>query len=156
MRQSVKRAAVIGTALAVMTGGGVAYAAWVASGTGTATAKATTAQQLTTEVATASADLYPGATGDLRLTISNPNGYPVRVTRVAPNGDVTGSGGTGVCAVPDVTFTEQTGLTLDVPATGSASFTLADSVQMGNNSDDGCQGATFTVPVSMSGASNAS
>jgi hypothetical protein len=165
MRKSVKRAAIVGAAVIVMTGTGIAYAAWTASGSGSGYAKATTAQALTTVDATADtvAQLYPGASGDVHVTIHNPNPYPVTVTSIGKvsNGTITASGGTGTCTTTGVSFDGATGLSILVPAKsngvdGSASYTLVGKAHMDNSSDDGCQGAVFTIPVSLSGASSAS
>ena len=136
---------------------GLVYAAWTTNGTGSGYAKAQTAQALTTVdvSATTAATLYPGATGDVNVRIANPNPYPVRVTSVTGNGAVTASGGSGTCTTTGVTYTDQTGLTIDVPATGATTSTLTGAAQMSNASDNGCQGATFTIPVSLTGASNA-
>lgn len=136
---------------------GVAYAAWTAGGSGSGYAKATTAQALgTIDVsATTSATLYPGATGDLKLEIDNPNPYPVRITSVSGAGTITSDKGAACDASTGVSFADQSGLTLDVPGSSSATFTLSGSVSMSNASDNSCQGAVFTVPVSLSGASNA-
>jgi len=133
---------------------GIAFAAWTATGTGSGYAKATTAQALTTVdvSATTAATLYPGATGDVELEISNPNDYPVRVTSVTGNGAITASD--AGCNAASVTFTDQGSLTLDVPATGSAAFTLNGAVSMSGAANDSCQGAVFTIPVSLSGQSN--
>lgn len=160
MRKPVRHAVVVGTSLALLTGAGVAYAAWTASGSGEVTAKAATAQVLSTVDVSAStgADLFPGATGDATIRIKNPNGYPIRVTTVTATGPVTAKPGSGIgtCAVTGVTFTNQTGRTLDVAANSEATFTFAGAVQMGNESENGCQGATFLIPVSLTGASSAS
>ena len=133
---------------------GIAFAAWTATGTGSGYAKATTAQALTTVdvSATTAATLYPGATGDVELEISNPNDYPVRVTSVTGNGAITASD--AGCNAASVTFTDQGSLTLDVSATGSAAFTLNGAVSMSGAANDSCQGAVFTIPVSLSGQSN--
>ena len=127
---------------------GLVYAAWISSGTGSGYTKATTAQALTTVNVSASttATLYPGATGDVLISINNPNPYPVRVTSVTGNGTITASGGTGTCTTTGVTFTNQTGLTIDVAGGAATTSTLTGSAHMTNASDDGCQGATFTVP----------
>jgi hypothetical protein len=134
---------------------GIAFAAWTATGTGSGYAKATTAQPLTTVDVSAStaATLYPGATGDVQLEISNPNPYIVRVTDVTGNGAITASA--GGCNATSVTFTDQTGMSpgLQVAAGGSATFTLTGAVQMDGTANDACQGATFTIPVSLSGTS---
>ena len=155
-----------GTALAVIAGASLVFAAWTSSGTGQGYAKAGSAQALSTMDATAStsATLYPGSTGDVRIKISNPNSYPVRVTSVSLNGtnaDITADAGHSGCTTTGVSFTNQTGLTIDVPAksggvNGVAEATLSGAASMSNASLDACQGATFTIPVSISGASNAS
>ncbi|GAA4597053.1 hypothetical protein BJY16_002230 [Actinoplanes octamycinicus] len=154
MRKSVKTAVVAGTAVAVTAVAGAAYAAWVASGTGTAAAKATTAQALTTENVTVVGDLYPGADGDATLTIHNPNNYPVKVTTVTGTGiTVTTTGGS--CAPANVSFANQAGLQLNVPKGESKTFTLSKVVHMVADAEDGCQGATFTVAVTLAGVSAA-
>ena len=149
------------TAGVVLTGAmlvsSIAYAAWTATGAGSGSAKASTAQVLTTvdESATTLATLYPGATGNVKLHITNPNPYPVRVTSVTGSGAID-SDTTAACdASTGVSFTNQTGLTLDVPASSDATFTLANAVAMVNASHNDCQGAVFTIPVTLTGASNA-
>jgi hypothetical protein len=67
------------------------------------------------------------------------------------------TGALGACADgrdAALTFTDQSGLALDVAAHASGTFDV-DGVHMGAASADGCQGATFTIPVSLTGASNA-
>ncbi len=54
-----------------------------------------------------------------------------------------------------VTFTNQTGLSLIVPANSlGTQFTLNGAAAMSNASDNACQGAVFTIPVTLSGASS--
>lgn len=142
--------------LGVLAVGSIAYAAWTASGTGSGYAKATTAQALTTVDVSASttAQLYPGGTGDVTLRIDNPNPYPVRVTSVSGTGAITSDKGAACDASTGVTFADQTGQSLDVPAGSAVTFTLSGAVTMSNASDNSCQGAIFTIPVALSGASS--
>lgn len=152
-------------AIAAATAASLVYAAWTSNGTGSGYAKAGTAQALTTVDASASttATLYPGATGDVVLTVSNPNSYPVRVTSVSlrgTNGDITADSGHSGCTTTGVSFVNQSGLSIDVPAksgstNGTATATLTGAATMSNASLDACQGAVFTIPVSLSGQSNA-
>lgn len=129
-----------------------AFAAWTVGGGGTGTATATTAGNLTTSVATTTAALYPGITGsNLYLTVNNPNPFPVTVTSVNANGAATADAGHPTCVTTGVTFTT-TAVSQVIPASGSSSFTVA-GVAMSNASDNGCQGATFTVPVTFTAAS---
>jgi hypothetical protein len=156
-RKIVKRLTVGSVLIGAMLATSVAFAAWTTTGAGNGYAKAGTAQALATVDASAStsATLYPGATGNVKITINNPNSYPVRVTAVSGNGAITSDKGAACDAATGVTYANQTGLALDVPAAGSQTFNLAGSVSMSNVSDNSCQGAVFTIPVSLSGASNA-
>jgi hypothetical protein len=135
----------------------VAYAAWTASGGGQGYAKAGTAVVLTTTdvSATTTATLFPSGTGSVLLRINNPNPYPVTVASVTGSGTITSDKG-ALCAgaTTGVSFINQTGLTLLVPASGNATFTLAGAVAMSNASDNSCQGGIFTIPVTLSGASS--
>jgi hypothetical protein len=135
---------------------GVAFAAWNAKGTGNGYAKATTAHDLTTLAATTSAQLFPGATGDLFLTVKNDNPYPVRVTDVEGDGAITSDKGPACDASTGVSFADRHLQSLDIPANGSATFQLTGAVSMSNASDNSCQGATFTIPTRLTGGSAAS
>jgi hypothetical protein len=160
-----KRATAAVVTVAVVIGVGLAYASWLASGTGSGYAKAGSAQALSTVdvSASTSATLYPGVSGDVLLKISNPNPYPIRVTGVSLNGtnaSIVADGSHSGCTTTGVSFTDQTGLTIDVPARsggtdGTVQTTLSGVAAMSNASLDACQGATFAIPVSLSGASNA-
>jgi hypothetical protein len=136
---------------------GLVYAAWTTSGSGSGYAKAGSAQALTTVDVSAStaATLYPGANGDVLIKINNPNPYPVRITDVTGNGAVTADSGHATCVTTGVTFTDQHTQTIDIPVSSQTQATLTGAAHMSNASDNGCQGATFTIPVSLSGTSNA-
>jgi hypothetical protein len=158
LRKRITRASVL-TGVLLMAG--VAFAAWTASGTGTGYAKAVTAQALSTLDVSAqtSADLYPGGDGDVKLKISNPNAYPIEITDVSGEGAITTASDDAACdASTGVSFEDQSysnGSGLDVPANGSATFTLSDAVSMSNASANACQGEVFEIPVSLSGQSDA-
>jgi hypothetical protein len=149
---------VVSMTLIVMVAVGFVYAAWTTSGSGSGYAKAGTSQALTTVdvSATTSASLYPGQSGNVTLKINNPNGYNVRVTAVALNGqqtDITADAGHSGCTTTGVTFSNQSSLSLDVNAGSQAEFTLNGAASMSNASLNACQGATFTIPVTLTGAS---
>lgn len=149
----------VGSAIVVgAMGAGIAFAAWTTDGTGSGFAEATSAAALTTDSATTSAQLFPTGSGDLEITVNNPNGYDVEVTEVN-NDDAIGaaiSSGDAVCdASHGVTFDDTAGLSEIVPAGGSLTFTIAGAVHMSNASVDACQGEIFTIPVDIVGASYA-
>ena len=145
-----------GVTLVVLAAVGLAYAAWTSSGSGSGYAKAGTAQQLTTVDVSASttATLYPGSNGNVLIKVSNPNPYPVRVTSVTGNGAITADASHPGCVTTGVTFTNQTGQSIDIAANSDNQTTLTNAASMSNASDNGCQGAVFTIPVSLSGNSN--
>lgn len=143
--------------------GGTAYAYWSASGTGSSTATAGTATAISASPATVASGLYPGATGVAGLmTVSNPNPFPVKVSAATP-GTITADSAhvsagcitTGV-TTPSVTTT----LPLTVPAATTTNgvvtngtANIAFTVGMDNTSSSPCQGATFTIPFSVTAAS---
>jgi hypothetical protein len=142
--------------LIVMSAVGFVYAAWTTNGSGSGYAKAGTSQALTTVDVSAStgATLYPGVSGDVKIQISNPNTYAVRVTAVSGNGTITADAGHSGCTTTGVTFTNQSSLTIDIAASSSTTTTLTGAASMSNASLNACQGATFTIPVTLTGTSN--
>src|SRR5688500_4902218 len=79
---------------------GVAFASWVATGSGRGSAKAATAtvSAVTTDPSGAVADLYPGFTGgDLYFKITNPNPYAVSFNKFTL-GAITMEDATGPCS----------------------------------------------------------
>lgn len=142
--------------LIVMVAVGFVYAAWTTNGSGSGYAKAGTSQALTTVdvSATTPATLYPGQNGDVKLQIHNPNPYNVRVTAVSGNGTITPDAGHSGCTTTGVTFTNQSGLTIDITANSDTTTTLTGAASMSNASLNACQGAVFTIPVTLTGTSN--
>lgn len=144
----------------VMVSSGVAAAYWSAGGSGSGSVTAGTAAPLTTVTATASTTslLYPGGpAADLSLTVRNANPYAVSITGLSANGAVTAAGGIGTCVTTGVSLTTPTaGLPFTVPARaagtdGSITVSMTAAAQMTSASENGCQGATFTVPVTLIG-----
>lgn len=140
------------TAVAATGVAGTAYALWTAGGSGSITAAAATSQDLRAAPATVpGGSLYPGATADATVTVTNPNPYAVTVTSIT-GGPVTSDKGAACDAATGVAFAPQTG-SFTVPAGSSKTFTLPGALSMSNASDTSCQGAVFTVPVSLVGQS---
>jgi hypothetical protein len=138
---------------------GVAIAAWTTGGSGSGQASAGSAGSMTISAGTPSSSLYPTASADVAATISNPNPYKVHVSSIAL-GAVSVDGGHSGCNTASVTVTSpQTngGPGWDVPAksgvNGTLDVDLADAIAMSNAANDSCQGATFTVALTATGAS---
>jgi hypothetical protein len=158
MKSLIQRITVMGAFLAVLLLGGIVFAAWVVTGTGTGYSKARTAAALTTSdvSATTASQLYPGGQGDVKVRINNPNPFPVAVTQIDDSGPIDSdtAGCTDVGGDPTkdtgVTFTDQSLSSGNVvPAGGSLDLTLANAVSMDNSSVNACQGAVFSIPVSL-------
>jgi hypothetical protein len=138
----------------------VAIAAWTTGGSGSGQAQAGTATSMTISAGTPSSSLYPTASADVAATISNPNPYKVHVSSIAL-GAVTVDGGHSSCNTSSVSVTSpQTngGSGWDVPAksggvNGSLGVDLASAISMDNTANDSCQGATFTIALTATGAS---
>src|SRR4051794_30761030 len=139
-----KPIAIAATVAVVLAGGTVAYGAWTANGSGSSQAKAVTAVALTVNVATGTADLYPGGSGAVFFTVANTNPYGVSLT-TANFGAVTSSDEVN-CPAANITVNNKTGLSLSVGAnTTSATLSIANAVTMSSAALDGCQGKTFTI-----------
>ena len=147
----MKRLVAIVAFFAVGLGGGIAYSYITSPGAGTGIALTSSATPVTIS-ATATAPttaLIPGGVGDVTFKVANPNATPVTIASVVGNGTLTVTGGSGCTALNSgVSFTDQTGLSISVPA-NATEFTidLPGSVAMSNSSDNGCQGATFLIPI---------
>jgi hypothetical protein len=135
---------------------GAAYAYWTSHGSGSGAASLGTAQPVTL-VAVAGGDtptstLIPGgAAVDAILRIHNPNAYGVTLVKVTGSTPITADGSHSGCTTTGVTFANQAGLTISIPATGAGSTLVhvPASVNMSTGSSSGCQGATFSIPVTI-------
>ena len=139
-------------AAVVLGGGTLAYAAWTANASGSSQAKSVTAVAATVTVATGTADLWPGATGKVYFTVTNPNPYPVTFT--AADFSTVASDDETACPNANVTVNDKTGLTINVAAnTTSTTQSITGAVTMSGAAPDGCQGRVFTVATALTGTS---
>jgi hypothetical protein len=99
--------------------------------------------------------LSPGSTGNLIVTVTNDNNFPVRVTSVS-----IGTGNVVADAEHRDAGCLQTGVALsrplfevswDVARNTVGAFTVVDGLARSARSDPVCRGATFTVPVRAQG-----
>jgi hypothetical protein len=151
-RRIGKKATVIAVVLGVMLVAGVAFAAWTANGSGSGTAKALTAQTVTVNAVTGTADLYPGSNGKVSFTLTNSNPYSITFTN-ATVGTIT-SGDPTNCPASNVTANGPfSGLSLQVGANAtSGTLTIANAVAMAHSAPDGCQGVSFTAALTLTGS----
>ena len=159
-----KRSSVIALFLVALVGGGVAAAAWLVSGTGSATSQAASAVNLTVTAGSPTASLYPKpaagygspSVGAVVALVDNPNPFPVRLTN-ATFGAVTATPIAGrTCAAANVIapapVTLATPITLAANSVDTA-VTVPGALEMLQTADNGCQGASFSVQVTLTGAS---
>lgn len=147
-------AAVAGAVLLVVVGCGVAVAVWSTTGSGAGAARTGTLQAVTVTAVTAtdspSSTLVPGGSADVILRLSNPNGVAVQVYSVTANGAVTADAGHAGCTTTGVSFAAPTtpvGTTL--PASSTTLVHLPGAASMSTASLSACQGATFSIPVTV-------
>lgn len=157
-----KRAMVVFSAGTLMLGGGVAFAAWTHSGTGTANAQATTATPITVSPATPVGLLYPepaggypsAAVGSIYATVANPNNYAVQVTAVTVGTVTITPIAPRTCAAGSVVASVAGPMTLGTPVTlpansGPVALTVPGALKMIASAEDGCQGASFSAPITV-------
>lgn len=144
---------VVGAVIGTLAVGGIAAALWSSSATGPGRAGARTAQTVTVAAVTGAADLYPGFTGgDVYFTLANTNPYPIEFTLMTA-GTVTSSNPTNCPVSGNVSVVGASGLTLAVAANAtSGTLSIADVVSMTAAAPDGCQGVTFTIPLTLTGS----
>lgn len=163
-RTGRKRTALVVGGTLAFTGAGTATAAWVAMGSGTVEGQAITASQLQIDNEVTTPDLYPGAAGTVTVEVTNPNPFPVAIHEAAfRNLTITPLAGK-TCATSNVTLAptrdlRSSGIVLAAADPGStadtATITLASALTMIADAADGCQGASFSLIVDLTGESAA-
>jgi hypothetical protein len=130
---------------AVVATAGVAMAYLNSSGHGGGSVSTGVVSPLSGATATASTTtkLYPSGSADLTFKVTNPNSDPVTITAISVASAVTG------CTTPHLRLAS--GLSFSVAANTTATETLHNAVSMASDASNDCQGATLTVPLSLSG-----
>jgi hypothetical protein len=129
---------------------GVAHAYFTSSGSASATASAGTLRPvvINATAGTSSTPLLPGGTGDVTLTVDNPNSFDVTVVSVAGSGAITALGNPACTAHSGVSFNPPSNPDLLI-VPGTNHLDLAGAAAMSTTSSDSCQGATFSIPVTI-------
>jgi hypothetical protein len=136
----------------VCLGAGTAYAYFTSSGSGTGSASTGTMQTvtITATAGTPATPLLPDGTGDVVLQVDNPNDFAVTLVSVTGSGSITVDSEHSGCDPSVVTFTNQTGLSIGVPAnTTGYQVDLPGAAAMSSAAADACQGATFSIPATI-------
>ena len=164
----VKKIAVMATVVGTVGMASVAWAQWTASADGTGAAKAATKAAVgVANASTLNATLYPGADGDVVVTITNSNPYAVSIDSVyhgaltdvtTPAGAACNSTNNGISFKGTWTLASPKAVGAIVAAKsggtdGTLTLTISSGISMSNSSVDACSGQTFTVPVSVNAQS---
>lgn len=142
MRKISKKAIVVLGVTGAVIAGGVAYAAWTSSGSGSGAVHSSTAVNSTVSPADSGTALYPGGTTTFTVTVNNPNSYPVTVDSISAGGSALVNTS---CAAGSVYSDALTPGGTPIPGGGSAAYTL--TAHMIANADDACQAQTFSLPL---------
>jgi hypothetical protein len=151
LHRRVRRATVLLVASTTgLFGIATASAYFTASGSGSGSASVgTVSVSVAAATGTPTTPLIPGGTGDVTLKVTNPNDYAVTLKTVTGNGTITPDGGHATCSPTGVSFTDQSALGINLPANSTTPIDLPAAAAMSVSSANGCQGATFTIPVSI-------
>jgi hypothetical protein len=151
LRTTAVVSGVTGVALIAATGSAAAY--WSANGAGHGAGTAGAAITIATENATPAADLYPtGPKRTLYLRIQPVAGRSFKITGLSQDTgrSVTVSGALGTCAGTVITVATVTNLAITVNAS-AVNATVPSVVSIADNAPSTCQGATFRIPVTLTG-----
>ncbi len=140
------------SALLVLVAAGAAFAYWTAPGSGSGSGSTGTLQPVTVDAFVGgdspSSVLVPGGTADVIVRVKNTNAYTVKLITVTggPAAITTAHSG---CSAADVTFTNQSGRSDVIAASETTLVHLANAASMTSSAASACQGATFTIPVTI-------
>jgi hypothetical protein len=131
---------------------GAAYAYFRGAGSGSSSATTGNASAMSLSPGTPSAQLYPGGTANVVLTVTNTNAARIRIGSIALD-TTQGSSGFAVdgghsgCGLATLSLGTQTngGSGWTVNGNATLSVTLTNALSMGATAANACQGAAFTV-----------
>jgi hypothetical protein len=149
----------VAAAAALVVNAGAAWAYWRVMDARTGSAKpGTTVEMQLRGRSDLNVPLMPGRTGNLTVTVTNDNDYPIRITAVAPGaGNVVADDEhrDAGCRDADVALAKSTfPVSWDVARNAIGAYTIPDGLVMARGTTSGCLGATFTVPVQTTGISS--
>ena len=156
------RSVLIGAVVAALTvNAGAAWAYWHITRAEGGRAKSGTAVELNLSGRSdVNVPLRPGGTGDLTVMVTNGNGFPIRITSVSPGtakvvADVEHR--ENGCVDPGVVVRDKAvKVRWHVERNSVAAYTVPHGLAMAASADPACAGATFTVPVLVSGVAGVS
>jgi hypothetical protein len=141
---------VVGTAAAavVLVGGGIAFAYWSTTGSGSGSATNAASNGTVVLHAAFAGGLTPGASETVTYTADNAGTSSLRVGTITPTVSIDAAHVTSGCAVTDFTIAPTTSnttvaATTNGVAAGTGTLFFADTAA----NQDGCKGATITLTL---------
>jgi hypothetical protein len=138
-------------AVAVVVNAGAVWAYWGVTGSSTGLSSGTGVQLTLRGRSDYNRPLTPGSTGNLVVTVTNDNGFPIRITSVsAATGKIMADDEhrEAGCTSPGVTLAQPAfPVSWEVPKNTIGAFTIAGGLAMSPGSGPSCRDASFTVPV---------
>ncbi|MET0424856.1 MAG: hypothetical protein ABW046_13320 [Actinoplanes sp.] len=149
---------IVAAVAAVVVNAGAAWAYWRITGSATEQAASGTSVELALRARSdMNRPLRAGATGNLTVTVTNENDFPIRITEVTPGaGNIVADleRREAGCVRPRVELTQpQFAVSWDVPRNTIGAFTIPGALTMHRAAGQACSGAMFTVPVQAIGVS---
>jgi hypothetical protein len=146
----------IAAAAAIVVNAGAAWAYWRITESKAGGRNTGTAVELTLRARNdLNRPLTPGGAGNLTVTVANEYDFPIRITLVTPgNGNVVADDEhrDAGCTAPGVSLTRpRFDVSWDVPRNTVGAFTIPGALSMSPGSKRACKGATYTVPVQVTG-----
>jgi hypothetical protein len=159
MKQHLRKRRIAPVALAMVAlvvVAGVAFAYWTAGGSGSGTASADTAANVTINQTTTLTPMYPGDSAQtISGTFNNTNPGPVYVSTVTASiASVTKAGGApaGTCDATDFTLANATAtVNAEIPVGNSQGAWTGPTIKFNNKgtNQDACKGATISLGYSI-------
>jgi hypothetical protein len=146
--RKIQKTAIVGGTVATLLAGGVAFAAWTSTGSGSGTVQAGSDAGLT--VTADSVDtLFPTINADIVVHIKNENPYAVTLDSIDWDSVISDDAN---CDVSSVSSTDDPSATDHINAGATLDRTFV--VSMDANADNDCQGDEFTLAYTASGHSS--
>jgi hypothetical protein len=143
----------------VVVNAGAAWAYWKVTASETGSPRAGTAVELTLRGRSdLNRPLTAGGTGNLTVTLTNDNNFPITISSISPGpGHVVADNehrDAGCRADTGVALTRTAyAVSWEVPKNTIGALSIPDGLRMAVSSNKACRGATFTIPVRVSGVS---
>lgn len=149
----------VAAVVAIVVNAGVAWTYWKVTGSEPAAQSGTVVELTLRGRSDFNRPLGPGETGNLTVTLTNDYDFPVTITSVrpAPGGPVADDEHRDAgCKDPRVSMSRVSyEVEWNVSRNTIGAFTIPEGLTMAPNSPAACRGATFTIPIQVSGRSQA-